>query len=608
MGKYHELVNKIISNVGGKENIASVRHCVTRLRLNLVNDAMADADAVKNIDGVVTVVKSAGQFQVVIGNHVPDVYKEFLKETGLGTQTQVSQEGMSFGARAFDLVSGIMMPFIMTLSAAGIIKGIAAIVVVTGLVGPDSSTYIMLDSIGGAVMYFFPIFVGLTTARKLGVNEFLGLAIGSILVLPALNGVDLTFFGRTFNASYTETVLPAILVVALAAPVERFFNKIIPDVVKSFLVPTLVLLLVVPVGFLFIGPAANYIGTLISSMIQSLIGFSPMVAGFVSGGLWQLLVMLGVHVMVIIPSIMNLTSGIPDQFLGYITVVSFSQMAVVFAIWIKTKNKRLKDIALPAWISSIFGVTEPAIYGVTLPRVKYFIISSIGGALGGAVAGLFNVYIHGMTGLGVFALAGFLTTDGSADIKGILIAVAVAILFSFVVTYLMYKDEGEDLINQTIDKNKAGSNEKVLSPLNGTVMKLEDSSDEAFSSGALGVGVSIVPTDGKVYAPFSGVVTVLFPTLHAIGMISDLGTEVLIHVGIDTVGLNGKHFVAHIKQGDSVKQGDLLLEFDIEAIVTDGYRVETPVILTNTGDYLDVLPTDLGVVTTDDTIITALFK
>lgn len=605
MGKYNELVNQIIRNIGGKENIAQVRHCVTRLRFNLVDDGAADEVAIKNIDGVVTVVKGAGQFQVVIGNHVPDVYKEVLEVTGIQNQDVRSAQKVSFKDRAFDLVTGMLLPSISILSASGIIKGIAAILVATGVVAGDSSVYTLLDGIGSAMMFFFPVFVGLNTSRKLGMNENLGLAIGVILTLPALNGVDLTFFGKTFNVTYTETVLPAFLIVLMAAPLERFFNKIIPDVVKSFITPVFVLLISIPIGFLLIGPFANLISLFLSDIVQKLIAFSPVLAGLVSGVFWQVFVLFGVHIMVLIPSITNLMSGVPDQFIAFITVVSFSQMAVVLAIWIKSKNKKLREIALPAWISGIFGVTEPAIYGVTLPRIKYFFVSMIGGGVGGALVGLLDVYAYNMTGMGVFALAGFIPLEGGfKNLINIIIAVVVAFLVGFVLTMIMYKDEGDDLEVASLEPTL--NNEKVQSPLIGKLDKLEKSKDDAFATGALGKGALITPTEGKLYAPFDGIVTVLFPTLHAIGMISDNGTEVLIHVGIDTVNLDGKHFKSHINQGDVVKKGDLLLEFDIDAITSEGYSLETPVIITNTNDYLDILVTDVQDVGLNDTIITAI--
>ena len=607
MGKYNNLVEEIVKNVGGKDNISNVRHCVTRLRFVLKDESIANEEAIKNLTGVVTVVKSAGQFQVVIGNHVPDVYKEVLEYIGFEDQSNEKIE-MSFKDRIFDFISGVMMPSIFVLSASGIIQGLNAILIAMGVIMPDSSASLLLEAIGKAMMYYFPIVIGLNTAKKLGMNQYLGLTIGAILTMPTINGVDLTFFGKTINATYTETVLPAMLIVAMAAPLERYLNKKIPDVVKSFLTPFFVLLITVPIGFLLIGPAANLVSAKLSTMIQALIGFSPVLAGIVSGAFWQVFVMFGVHIMILLPSIMNLMAGIPDQFIAFITVVSFAQMAVVLGIWLKTKNQKLREVSFPAWVSGIFGVTEPAIYGVTLPRVKYFILSCIGGAVGGGVVGLLGVEAYTMTGMGVFALAGFVPeTGGMSNFIGILLGVLAAFAVGLIGTLILYKDEYEDESSITVEKVKSDK-EKVLSPLKGEIIELEKVKDDAFAQGALGKGLAILPTEGKVYAPVNGTVMTLFPTKHAIGIISEHGTEVLIHIGIDTVQLNGEHFKSHIQQGDNVTKGQLILEFDIPAIEALGYNIETPIIITNKDDYLDIIPTDTKQVEVGETIITGLFK
>ncbi len=607
MGKYDHLVRQIVDNIGGKDNVDNVRHCVTRLRFTLKDEGVANTEVIKELDGVVTVIQSAGQYQVVIGNHVPDVYKEVLTQIGFEVQTDGTAKKMNLKDKIFDLVSGIMMPSIFVLSASGIIQGINAILLATGAVAPGSSVSVLLEAIGKAMMYYFPIFIGLNAARKLGMNEYLGMALGAILVMPSITGVDLTFFGTTFNASYTETVLPAILVVALAAPLEKWLNRVIPDVVKSFVTPVIVLLVIAPIGFLLIGPFANWIGAQLSVMIQTLIGFSPMIAGMVSGALWQVFVMFGVHIMVLLPSIMNLMTGVPDQFIAFITVVSFAQTAVVLAIWLKTKNKKLRAISFPAWVSGIFGVTEPAIYGVTLPRVKYFVISCIGGAIGGGLVGLLGIQAYTMSGMGVFALAGFVGGESAANIVGMLAAVAVSFVVGFVMTYAIYKDDSDNKEVDVTQEPKVGK-DKVLSPLTGDVIELSKVQDDAFAQGAMGEGVAILPTDGKVYAPFDGTLTMIFPTKHACGVLSDNGTELLIHIGLDTVQLNGQHFTAHKAQGERVKAGDLLIEFDIDAIKEAGYLLETPVIITNRDDYLDIITTDSKAISAGELLLSAIFK
>lgn len=616
MRKYEELANEIIKNVGGKDNIITLGHCVTRLRFNLKDESIANDDILKDMDGVVTVMKAGGQYQVVIGNHVPDVYKLINELAGIsqGNVGEASDKKMKFQDKVFDLISGIMMPSIAILSASGIIKGLNTLMVIFGLYAIDSSYYVLINAIGDTIFFFFPIILGYNTANKLKVNPFLGLVIGGILCYPAINGVDLTFFGHTMNATYTSSVLPVILIVALAAPLERFFNKIIPDVVKTFIVPMLVLLIVIPIGFILIGPAANGVGAFLGKLINLIIEFSPVLAGMFVGAMWQIFVLFGVHMVILVPSLMNyLLSGKPDMFMTLITGVSFAQTAVVFAIWMKTKDRKLKNIAFPAWISGIFGVTEPAIYGVTLPRIKMFIISCIGGAVYGGIVGFFKTQMFTMAGMGIFALPGLMDPEkGSASgVIEVGIAIVAAMVVSFVLTYMVFKDDKKVLEKQfetneqSLDKGKV-QKESLIAPLKGAIIPLDQVTDAAFSQGIMGHGVAINPVEGKVFAPCDGTVLTVFPTKHAIGLISDSGSEILIHIGMDTVRLNGEYFEAHVEKNQKVKKGDLLISFDLEAIKEKGYSLETPIIITNTNDYLDIIPMASKEANVGDELLTLL--
>mgnify|MGYP003362183825 CR=1 FL=1 len=593
MGKYTELAKTIVDNVGGKDNIVSLTHCVTRLRFNLHDEGLANDEVLKNMDGVVTIMKSGGQYQVVIGNHVPEVYAEVMAVAGLDNSTApITTKKMSFKDKFFDLISGIMLPAIAILSASGIIKGLNMILVAFGLYNMESSYYLLINAIGDAMFFFFPVVLGYTTAKKLKVNQFIGLLTGLILCYPAINGVDLNFFGFAMNVTYTSTVLPVILIVALEAPLERFFNRIIPDVVKTFIVPMLVLLVAIPLGFTIIGPLANLVGVFISQIIQTIIGISPVLAGAVVGGFWQVFVMFGVHMMLLIPSITALVGGNSDSFMPLLATASFAQTAVVIAIWLKTKDRKLKNISFPAWISGIFGVTEPAIYGITLPRMKMFVLSCIGGACGGATAGLMNVQFHSMAGLGIFILPGAIDpqTGAMTDLINTLIAIAVATVVSFTLAIVLYKDDPEEALDPTVAK-QIKRQEHLVNPIKGAVLPLSAVKDAAFAEGLLGQGFAIEPTEGKVYAPCAGTVTTIFPTKHAIGLVSENGAEILIHVGLDTVKLDGKYFTSHVIPGQVVKTCDLLLTFDLAAIKAAGYSVQTPVIVTNSHDYLDVVAT-----------------
>lgn len=607
MSKYEKLAKDIIKNIGGKENIVSLTHCVTRLRFNLADESKAKDNVLKNMDGVVTVMKTAGQYQVVIGNHVPEVYAEVCEVAGISEDMSVKKgkKKMSFKDKALDLISGIMMPSISILCASGMIKGLNTILVVTGLLTMEDGFYVLLNAVGDTMFYFFPVVLGYNTAKKLGVNQFVGMMIGAALCYPAINGVDINLFGYVVNATYTSSILPPILIVALAAPLEKFLNRVIPDVVKNFLVPMLVLLITIPVGFAIIGPTANKLGELLTQLLNFAYNLSPILAGALMGAFWQVFVIFGVHMVVMIGSMMNLLAGSPDPVLPLMLCVSFAQTAVVFAVWLKTKDKKLKSITLPAWISGIFGVTEPAIYGVTLPRIPLFIISCVGGAIGSMVIAFLGVQAYTMAGMGVFMIPGMMNpADPMSGVINSSIAIAISMIFSFIATWIIFKDKKSDGVDS--NKSNLSGKEIIGSPLKGQVKSLSLVKDAAFSEGALGKGVAVVPSEGRVIAPFDGTVITLFPTKHAIGMVSENGCEVLIHIGMDTVKLDGRYFTSHIEQGAKVKKGDLLVTFDLEEIVKEGYCMDTPIIITNSKDYLDIIESQENSIKPGETLITAL--
>lgn len=591
MSNYDELAKAIIENVGGKENIVSLTHCVTRLRFQLADEAKANDDALKNMSGVVTVMHSGGQYQVVIGSHVPDVYKEVCEQAGISNQkAPESEKKMTAMEKFFDIISGIMLPSIAILSASGIIKGLNTLVQLAGLYSADSSYFLLFDSIGDAMFYFFPVILGYNTAKKVKMNPYLGMTIGAILCHPAINGVDMNFFGYKMNVTYTSSMLPVILIILLAAPLERFLNEKLPKTIKSFTAPMLVLLIAVPIGYILVGPLANAVGGVLGSGITALIVLSPVLAGIIIGAFWQVFVLFGVHIVLMMPSIMNLIAGQPDMFLGVVKIVSFAQTAVVLAIILKTKDKKLKEISIPAFISGIFGVTEPAIYGVTLPRLKMFIISCIGGGVAGGIVGLLDVKVYNMGGMGIFALPGNIdpASGNFNNLINTLIAIGVSSVVAFALAFVLFKD---DKVEEKIeDEILVDNNTEVLSsPLQGTMVPLSSLKDDAFAQEIMGKGIAIDPTEGKLFAPCDGTVMTVFPTKHAIGLVSEKGSEILIHMGMDTVRLDGKYFDTVVEQGQKVKKGDLLATFDIEKIHEAGYSLETPVIITNTKDYSDIV-------------------
>lgn len=607
MGKYTELAKDIVAHVGGKENVSSLRHCITRLRFTLNDEGKADTDYLKNREGVITVVRGGGEYMVVIGEHVHFVYEDVCKELGIAADEAGGPQGNAGGKkkniflRALDVVMAAMGPTLNILCASGILKGVLAIATMAG-VDINSGPYVLMSAIADAFFWFMPLLLGYHVGKKMGMDPVLGFIIAAGMLYPTIQGVDLNLFGFVVNATYTSTFLPVIFVVCLSAPVYKFLNKIIPDVVRSFLAPALVMAIMIPLGFAFVGPFANMVGVGISTVINTIFGFSPIIAGILVGGLWQIFVLFGVHGMLVMFSFMDLMQGIPVQLLAFTSIPCFAQIGVVLAIYLKTKDKKLKDVALPAFFSGVFGVTEPAIYGVTLPRIKMFAISCVGGAIGGLFIGIFNIFMYTYTGMGVIGLLGMVNPTGGTNFLGIALAVIVPFLFSFAVAYVLYKDEDgtgtaaaipekavKKMEAQAAKNEKAARNVTVFAPVSGAVKPLAECEDEAFATEVLGKGVVIVPTEGTICAPFDGVVENLFHTCHAIGLTSESGCTVLIHIGMNTVRLNGEGFTAHVKQGEAVKKGQKLITFDLEGMKAKGFVMDTPVLVTNADEFTDVV-------------------
>lgn len=616
MGKYHDLAEKIIANVGGKENINSVTHCITRLRFKLKDEGKANEEVLKNMDGVVTIMKSGGQFQVVIGNHVPLVYGEVLEVAGItGEASGEEEEKGNLFNRLIDLISGCFQPFLGALTACGMLKGFNALFLYLKLYEAGTGTDLFLTAAGDCIFYFMPVAIGLTAARKFKVADFTGIAIGMAMVYPTIQASALsagkpimTLFANTILESpvfikvfglpiiannYTSSVVPVILVIWFASIIQKLAKRIIPEMVQTFLVPMFTILISVFFGFLIIGPIITFLTNILGSGFTALYEFSPILMSVTVGFFWQVLVIFGLHWSLIPLAIINLSTLGFDTILAASFSASFAQTAVVLAMFFKLKDKKLKELAIPAVISGIFGVTEPAIYGLTLPKKKPFVISMIGAAIGGLITGLLGAKSFIMGGLGAFGFVNHIDT-ASNDISSMItqfIAVGVAMVFSFVATMLFWKDD--EVTEETEVQNEMGVRKEIVtSPVQGNMMPLETAKDQAFAQGALGKGVVIHPTVGEVVAPFDGTVMTMFPTKHAIGLISDNGLELLIHIGLDTVQLDGKYFEAHVEQGAKVKRGDKLVSFDIKAIEEAGFSVETPVIVTNSADYLDIIETD----------------
>ncbi len=544
MGKYESLAKDIVRNVGGKENVISLTHCITRLRFKLKDESKANDDVLKNMNGVVTVMKSGGQYQVVIGNHVPEVYADVMPLLGLEEgESNQEEKGKSQNIfnKAIDIISGIFQPILGIMAACGMVKGFNALFVALNLYSDTCGGYLVLNAIGDGLFNFMPIFLGYTAAKKFNMKPMLGLVIGAIMCYPTIQNSALsasgealytlfsgtmfesqvytTFFGIPMIAmDYTGTVVPVIFVAYFASKCEKFFQKIVPDLVKFFFVPMLTLLVSIPIGLLIIGPLATFGSTLIAESVMAVRNFSPLLAGGIVGMFWQVLVIFGLHWGFIPVYINNIMTNGYDNVMMPFFACTFATSAVVLGILIKTKNRHLKEMALPNFISGIFGVTEPAIYGILLPLKKPFIISCIAGGIGGAFYGACNFRKFMVGGMGIFELPAMIEPDGGmGNLIVALTGIAITMVIAFVATLILYKDEekpqaeavtGDGNFQISSEKEEAvqGSDQSLFSqmeigsPIQGKVLKLEVIKDDAFASGVLGKGAAILPEEGKVYA------------------------------------------------------------------------------------------------------------
>lgn len=636
MGKYEKLAQDIVVNVGGKENVSGLVHCITRLRFTLKDESMAQDETLKNMDGVITVMKSSGQYQVVIGNHVPEVFEDVCKILDLENNSGESEPPKKQKKidLLIDTVSGIFQPILGIMAACGMLKGFNTLFATLHLYSETSGGYLVINAAGDALFTFLPLFLGYTAAKKFGLKPMIGLALGAAMCYPGIQGsaiaegakplytllngtmfaspVYVDFFGiPIISIDYTGTVIPIILTVWFAAKCEKFFNRYVPDLVKFFFVPMLTLLVALPVAMIVIGPIATFASTFISEFTLMIRSFSPLLAGAIVGATWQILVIFGIHWGFIPVYINNIMTLGYDNVMMPFFACTFATSAVVLGIYFKTKDKKLKQMAIPNFISGIFGVTEPAIYGMLLPLKKPFIISCIAGGIGGAFYGHFNFRKFIMGGMGIFELPNMMNPDGSmGNIIVALVGIVISMTVGFLLTIIFYKEpviesnlDGKVTRETTTETNEV--KETILfSPLNGKVIPLEEVKDAAFSSGALGEGIAILPESGELYAPINGTVVALFPTGHAIGLSTDSGVEILIHIGMDTVSLEGEGFKTSVSVGDKVVRGQKLIDFDKDAITSAGYDIITPIVITNTQDVLSIKKTNKTYVANKDALLT----
>lgn len=625
---YSQLVTTILDNIGGPDNIISVAHCITRLRLKLKDPsiAMGNADAISAMPQVIQVMDANGQVHVVVGNIIEDVYDQFIAlpgvPSGAGSVDADEEEGnKTLAAIAIDLVSGIFAPSLGVLSAAGIMKGLLALVSFFIPSFANEGAYTVLYTIADGFFYFLPIVLGLNAARKFKMNEFVGLAIGFALVYPTivaaaggdvLGTVNLGFLGEfswTFTffgipvimpaSGYPSSVIPVILMVALAARVEKWARGWMPDTIKMFMTPLLVMTVSIVAGYLVIGPVSTVVTNLLGNFfvfLYNLPGVGGGLGGFIVGAFWMVLVIFGFHWALVPLAMANFATLGYDMTLASMYGHSFALGAVIFAMYLKNKDEKFRGIALPAAISAFFfGVTEPAIYGIALPQKKPLIVASICSGITGAFLGFTGTCIYMMGGLGLFALPTYISSDSIDGMVRAAIAAAAAGALGFIFTFMTYNPEAED--GGAAAPKPLGiesQNGGVYAPVAGRIEATESIPDPAFASEVMGKTVAIWPSEGTVYAPVSGTVVSAMP--HAFGFAADDGTEVLIHVGVDTVNMNGDGFDVLVEKGAHVTAGQPLLTFDRDKVAKAGYKDIVMCIVTNSDDYPRLAKTADGTV------------
>lgn len=627
--KYQTIADDVLRGVGGVDNVESVTHCATRLRFQLKDRDKADKAAVEATRGVITVVEAGGQFQVVIGNTVANVY-EALSEHGLSTDGVVSG---GFLAKAINLITSIFTPFLWVLAGTGLLKALLAVVVKVSPEWASTPSYAILFSAADAVFQFLPILLAITSAKRFKANLYVSVAIAgaliyssTIAVIPGADGASLTlngfasaggeldFFGiPVVMISYLSAVIPTILAVYAQSHLERVLNKFFPEALRNFLTPLFTVAIIVPLTFLVIGPISDLVGTGLSDGVNWVWNLSPVVGGAIMGAAWQVFVIFGVHWGFVPVMLQDITEQGYSLLTGPLFAAVLAQSGAAAAVFLKTRNRDLKAVAGPATISAFLaGITEPAIYGVTLRLKKPFIYACIGGAVGGAIAAA-----GGSAGEG-FVLPGAITLTSTLNIGNFtlqLIGTGVAILIAFVLTMTLgftdipnpepKAETAPEPARSTSDAVSAPTGGgtatltrtrvlDVLAPVAGTAVALSSVADAVFSSGALGQGAAVVPSSGRVVAPVAGEVVSVLP--HAYGLRTDEGVEVLVHVGLDTVQMQGRGFEPAVTPGTRVRGGDLLAEVDLDAVRAAGFDTTTVVVVTSTDTQEAVVADTLGTV------------
>ena len=614
---YHKLALDIIDVVGGQKNIVNATRCATRLRLVLKETPEGAKEKVSALAGVITVVENNGQFQVVIGTHVGEVYDSVAEALHLDASAQeIEQPKQNIVNRIIATMSAVFAPFVYILAAAGLLQGALILITMAAPAFAKTGTYEVLNFMSWTPFTFLPIFIAITASKHFKCNTYIAILCCCALVNQSwadiaariADGDVVRFLGvKLSETTYTSTVLPPLLLVWVLSYLEHFIEKKLPDAAKPLLTPLICFVVMVPATIMVIGPASAITANAIANGYNALVAFAPALAGAIIGGLWQVVVIFGVHWGITPVVLANFDMNGCDTFQAFQTIAVVAQVAAAFGVFIKSRNKEFKGVALSAGVTGIFGITEPTIYGVTLRLKKPFICGCAGGAVGAVVMSFFHSAYYAYAGLpGLLTIVNAISKDAPMSFIGEALACVIAFVITIVAIQIVGFDDPVDEAEESEEETKkitgtemlSGEKQeqkeqtaeikKIESPLAGTVIPLSEVHDEVFASEMMGKGCAVIPEEGKVYAPFDGKVVGLLDSHHAVGMESTDGVEILIHVGMDTVKLNGRCFTIHVEEGEQVKKGQLLLEFDIPGIKEAGYEVTTPIVVTNSDEFNDV--------------------
>lgn len=593
---YGKIAGTILKLVGGEKNISHVGHCATRLRFNLNDESKADTEALKNTEGIVGVVSKGGQYQVIIGSDVPQVYQHLIKMVNLDDNKQAEKKSGNKINNLIDMIAGIFTPILPPLTAAGMLKAVLALLVAFKWVDSASSTYQVINFMADATFYFLPVLLANSAAKKFGCNQYLAMMLGAMLIHPNFIsmvatskevGEAITVFGLPiYNASYTSSVIPIVLGVWLMSIVEPIADKISPKAIKFFTGPLITILITGISTLVVLGPLGYIVSNLIASGINTLNSYASWLVPTLMGTFLPFLVMTGTHHAITPIGINNRMT------MGFDTIIYPGQLAsnvaqggAALAVSIKTKNSELKQLTSATGITAVCGITEPVLFGVTMKIRTNLIAAMAGGCAGGLFMGLLNTKNFSGGSPGLLTLPSYIGIDAPmTNFYFACAGAAIAFVVSFVVSFVLFKDK-EEVNKQENTVQKTKKQFRVNSPLKGECVALSEVNDPTFANELIGKGIAVKPSEGKLYAPASGTIKTVFATKHAITMTSDDGADLILHVGLDTVKLDGKYFNVLVKDGEAVEAGDLLMEFDIDAIKKEGYDLITPMVVANCDQY-----------------------